>query len=94
MDEALEWVPGKFIWFVLSLTFNITLIVQQKSNHVLILNLLWNEGGATGAVVMAGAVALGTYYVATRQKGKPPMFPLDEQAFLEIEVSVQYCVLE
>lgn len=34
----------------------------------------------------AGAVALGTYYVATRQKGKPPMFPLDDQALIEYEV--------
>ena len=45
--------------------------------------LEWVPGGATGAVVLAGAVAAGTYYVATRPKGTPPMFPLDEQAFLQ-----------
>ncbi|XP_021955219.1 long-chain-fatty-acid--CoA ligase 1 isoform X2 [Folsomia candida] len=47
--------------------------------------LEWFPGGAAGAAMMAGAVALGTYYAATRQKGSPPMFPLDEQAFLEYE---------
>lgn len=48
--------------------------------------LVFKSGGAAGAAMMAGAVALGTYYAATRQKGSPPMFPLDEQAFLEYEV--------
>ena len=45
--------------------------------------LEWVPGGAAGAVMLAGAVAAGTYYMATRPTGTPPMFPLDEQAFLE-----------
>ncbi|ODM95370.1 Long-chain-fatty-acid--CoA ligase 1 [Orchesella cincta] len=45
----------------------------------------WVPGGAAGVAMIAGTVALGTYYLATRPKGRPPMFPLNEQAFLEQE---------
>jgi len=45
--------------------------------------LEWVPGGSTGAAMLASAVAAGAYYVATRPKGQPPMFPLDDQAFLE-----------
>lgn len=51
----------------------------------------WVPGGAAGVAMIAGTVALGTYYLATRPKGRPPMFPLDEQAFLEQEVSQEIC---
>jgi len=48
--------------------------------------LEWIPGGVPGALAIGSAVALGTYYAATRQKGEPPMFPLDEQSFLSVRI--------